>query len=117
MTRSEIRDIEQLIQERAGIITTLSCSKDYPVDLVNDWGTTYPVVKTCSCDHTQVCRLCERRNDQGRFRVQRGIELTTESSYRYQNLWIPSTFRAEFVASSDTLVSVTNPQCAIWAGS
>ena len=68
MTRSEIRDIEQLIQNRAGVITTLTCSKDYPVDLANDWGIGYPVVRTCSCDHTQVCQLCERRNDQGRFR-------------------------------------------------
>ena len=68
MTRSEIRDIEQLIHDRAGVITTLTCSKDYPVDLVNDWGAGYPVVRTCSCDHTQVCRLCERRNDQGKFR-------------------------------------------------
>ena len=68
MTRSEIRDIEQLIQDRAGVITTLTCSKDYPVDLVNDWGTGYPAVQTCPCDHTQVCHLCERRNDQGRFR-------------------------------------------------
>ena len=36
--------------------------------------------------------------------------MTTESSYRYQNLWIPSTFRAEFVGSNDSLVSVTNPR-------
>ncbi len=36
--------------------------------------------------------------------------MTTDSSYRYQNLWIPSTFRAEFVASSDSLVSATNPR-------
>ena len=68
MTRSEIRDIEALIQDRAGVIATLSCSKDYPVDLVNDWGTNYPVVRTCGCDHTQVCRLCERREDQGKLR-------------------------------------------------
>ena len=68
MTRSEIRDIEQLIQERAGAITTLSCSKDYPVDLANDWGTNYPVVRTCDCDHTQICWLCERREDRGKLR-------------------------------------------------
>ena len=68
MTRSEIRDIEALIQDRAGVIATLSCSKDYPVDLVNDWGTNYPVVRTCGCDHTQVCPLCERREDQGKLR-------------------------------------------------
>ena len=68
MTRSEIRDIEGLLQDRAGVITTLSCSKDYPVDLVNDWEINYPVVRTCGCDHTQVCRLCERREDQGKLR-------------------------------------------------
>ena len=68
MTRSEIRDIEQLVQDRAGVITTLTCSKDYPVDLVNDWGTGYPVVRTCPCDHSQICQICERRNDQEKFR-------------------------------------------------
>ena len=40
--------------------------------------------------------------------MQKGIGLTTEPSYRYQNLWIPSTFRAEFVASNDSLVSATS---------
>lgn len=73
MTRSEIRDIEQLIQERASVITTLTCSKDYPIDLVNDWGTSYPVVRTCPCDHTQICRLCERRNDRGRFKYREAL--------------------------------------------
>ena len=68
MTRSEIRDIEQLVQDRAATITTLTCSKDFPIDLVNDWGTGYPVVRTCPCDHTQICGICERRNDRGRFR-------------------------------------------------
>ena len=67
MTRSEIRDIEQLIAERSGSITTLTCSKDYPVDLVNDWSGGNPVVRTCHCDHTQICAVCERRSDSGRF--------------------------------------------------
>ena len=68
MTGSEIRDIEPLIQARAGVVTTLTCSKDYPIDLVNDWGIDHPVVRTCECDHTQFCRLCERRNSRGRLR-------------------------------------------------
>ena len=68
MTRSEIRDIDELIGERAGQITTLTCSKDYPVDLVNDWGNGKPIVRTCECDHTEICTVCARRSDFGRFR-------------------------------------------------
>ena len=67
MTRSEIRDIEPLISERAGIVTTLTCSEHYPVDLINDWGVGIPMVRTCECNHTEVCDVCERRNDAGKF--------------------------------------------------
>ena len=63
MTRSEIRDIEELLDERAGVVSTLSCSKDYPRDLLNEWGEDAPTVRTCACDHRQVCSICERRND------------------------------------------------------
>ena len=67
MTRSELRDIEPLITDRAGTITTLTCSEHYPVDLVNDWGAGISVVRTCECNHTEVCHVCERRNDAGKF--------------------------------------------------
>ena len=67
MTRSEIRDIETLIEQRAGVARTLTCSKDYPVDLCNDWGVDYPVVRTCKCNHQQVCFVCARKNDLGKF--------------------------------------------------
>ena len=30
--------------------------------------------------------------------------MTTSASYRYQNLWLPSSFRSEFVISNDSLV-------------
>ena len=53
MTRSEIRDIEELLDERAGVVSTLSCSKDYPRDLLNEWGEDAPTVRTCACDHRQ----------------------------------------------------------------
>ena len=68
MTRSEIRDIEELIAARAGLVTTLTCSKDYPVDLVNDWSEGLPVVRTCQCDHSEICAVCVRRSDSGRFK-------------------------------------------------
>ena len=73
MTRSEIRDIEQLITERAGIIRTLTCSKDYPIDLVNDWSEGNLTVKACPCKHTEVCFVCERRSDAGRFQYREAV--------------------------------------------
>ena len=74
MTRSEIRDIEPLISERAGVISTLTCSKDYPVDLTNDWGAGFPTVRLCECNLSEVCPICERRQDAGRFTVRRVTE-------------------------------------------
>ena len=64
MTRSEIRDLEQLLDERVGVALTLSCSKDYPKDLVNDWGVPRPIVRRCDCGHREVCRICQRRYDE-----------------------------------------------------
>ena len=70
MTRSEIRDIEDLLDERAGVVSTLSCSKDHPRDLLNEWGEDAPTVRTCTCNYRQICSICERRNDDpARFAV------------------------------------------------
>ena len=69
MTRSEIRDIESLITDRGGVVKTLTCSKDYPRDLVHDWSDGVPTVRACDCNHLQICPICERRQDTtyGRF--------------------------------------------------
>ncbi len=64
MTRSEIRDLEPLLDDRAGVALTLSCSKDYPRDLVNDWGIPRPIVRRCECGHREVCKICQRRYDE-----------------------------------------------------
>ena len=64
MTRSEIRDLEELLDERVGVALTLSCSKDYPKDLINDWGVPRPIVRRCDCGHRQVCKTCQRRYDE-----------------------------------------------------
>lgn len=63
MTRSEISQVENLLDERAGVVQTISCSKDFPVDLVNDWGANEPCVVVCECDHRQACHICARRDD------------------------------------------------------
>ena len=38
--------------------------------------------------------------------------MTPGSEYRNQNLWIPSSFRADFVAQNDNLVSQQKPRAA-----
>ena len=70
MTRSEIRDIEELLDERTGSVSTPFCSNDYPVDLVNEWGDGTPTVRGCICDHRQICAVCTRcKDDSVRFTV------------------------------------------------
>lgn len=63
LTRSEIRDIEALLDARAGTYMTLSCSKDYPTDLVNDWQVDAPTIRSCACSHRQFCDACARQDD------------------------------------------------------
>jgi DNA sulfur modification protein DndD len=62
LTRSEIRDVERIIDERAGLIRTMSCSKDAK-DLKFPWGQDRPQVKVCTCTHRQSCRICARTYD------------------------------------------------------
>ena len=68
LTRSEIRDVEELLDQRAGRVCTMTCSKDYPEDLVYNWHVDRPLVRVCRCNHRQSCRMCARRYD-----VQHGI--------------------------------------------
>lgn len=63
LTRSEIRDIEDILDQRSGSHITLSCSKDYPIDLVHPWGISEPTIRHCNCTHRQFCETCERQID------------------------------------------------------
>lgn len=63
LTRSEIRDIEDILDERSGSHVTLTCSKDYPTDLVNSWDVTEPTIRYCACTHREFCDTCERQRD------------------------------------------------------
>ena len=62
LTRSEIRDVENIIDERAGVLRTMSCSKDAK-DLRVPWGLDRPQVRVCTCSHRQSCRICARSYD------------------------------------------------------
>jgi len=63
LTRSELRDIEGILEQRAGTSMTLSCNKDYPADLVHDWQVDRPVIRLCECSHLEFCDICERQYD------------------------------------------------------
>lgn len=82
LTRAELRDVEELIDERAGNVMTLSCSEHYPADLTHSWDTDYPVSRICSCDHRHSCHTCARRYDNRHgiiFRDTRGTSQWTAS--------------------------------------
>jgi DNA sulfur modification protein DndD len=63
LTRSEIAGIEDILDDRAGSFTTLSCSHHYPRDLANNWLVDAPVSRTCACTHREMCELCARHGD------------------------------------------------------
>jgi DNA sulfur modification protein DndD len=63
LTRSEVRDIDELLDQRAGRVITMSCSKDFPEDLRISWNVDHPVIRTCGCSHRQSCRTCARHYD------------------------------------------------------
>jgi DNA sulfur modification protein DndD len=75
LTRSEIRDVEDLLDKRAGLVRTLSNSKDYPEDLAFDWKAEHPVSRLCRCSHRESCRICARRYDE-----QHGIAFRDEEA-------------------------------------
>jgi DNA sulfur modification protein DndD len=60
LTRSEIRDVEDLLDRYAGVVITLSNAGHFPVFLKNDPGTSERRVIRCNCNHRESCRVCER---------------------------------------------------------
>jgi DNA sulfur modification protein DndD len=63
LTRSEIAQVEHVIDDRAGAVVTFSNTDHFPTDLTNDPGTDRPEILTCACDHRHVCRVCQRSMD------------------------------------------------------
>ena len=65
LTRSEINDIEDLLDGLAGVAFTLTNSAHYPTRLKNDPKTEGARTLRCECSYRQVCALCERVQDDG----------------------------------------------------
>ena len=63
LTHDEIAGCEEIIDEAAGVVFTLTNPAHYPRMLVNDPGVVERKVLRCKCDHRSKCRLCQRRTD------------------------------------------------------
>lgn len=60
LTRSEIAGCEEILDEFAGNVTTLTNVAHYPTMLVNDPGVDTQKVISCNCNHREECNLCAR---------------------------------------------------------
>lgn len=63
LTHSEIAGCEELLDEAAGNVITLTNPAHYPKMLANDPKMFERRVLRCDCDHREVCSVCERRSD------------------------------------------------------
>ena len=61
LTHSEIAGCEDILDQYAGQIYTLTNPAHYPKILVNDPHIDDARVLICGCDHRQSCQVCERR--------------------------------------------------------
>ena len=63
LTRSEIKDCEDIIENKAGCVITITNSAHYPNILVNDPHINEPQALRCECKDLAECKICKRRTD------------------------------------------------------
>ena len=63
LTRSEIKDCEDIIADKAGNVITITNSAHYPNILVNDPNISEPKAFRCECKDLGECQKCQRRTD------------------------------------------------------
>ena len=63
LTHDEIAGCEEIIDQAAGMVLTLTNPAHYPKMLANDPAVEERKVLRCGCDHRGECRLCQRLSD------------------------------------------------------
>lgn len=63
LTHDEIAGCEEIIDQAAGVVFTLTNPAHFPKMLVNDPGVEERKVLRCECDHRNECQLCHRHPD------------------------------------------------------
>ena len=60
LTHDEIAGCEEILDDAAGIVVTLTNPSHYPKMLVNDPHFTEQTILACDCKHREECQLCAR---------------------------------------------------------
>lgn len=60
LTHDEIAGCEEILDDAAGIVVTLTNPSHYPKMLVNDPHFTEQTILACDCTHKEECQLCAR---------------------------------------------------------
>lgn len=63
LTRSEIKDCEEILDTNAGKVITLTNPLHYPLMLVNDPKVNLRTILRCDCNHRKECPICQRHLD------------------------------------------------------
>lgn len=63
LTHDEVAGCEEIIDDAAAVVFTLTNPAHYPKMLVNDPGVEERMVLRCDCDHKNECQLCQRHAD------------------------------------------------------
>ena len=63
LTHDEISGCEEIIDDAAGVVFTLTNPAHYPMILVNDPEVKERKILRCGCDHRGECQLCRRHTD------------------------------------------------------
>jgi DNA sulfur modification protein DndD len=63
LTRADVAGVEDVIDEYAGKILTISNSTHFPEYLVNDPQEEKAKTLVCDCSHREYCQICERNGD------------------------------------------------------
>ncbi len=63
LTHDEIAGCEEILDDAAGVVVTLTNPCHYPKMLVNDPHFTEQTILACNCTHREDCQLCARRFD------------------------------------------------------
>ena len=66
LTHDEISGCENIIDQAAGVVITLTNSAHYPKILVNPPPTDEREIIRCECNHRNYCRICQRHHGEER---------------------------------------------------